>query len=163
MDATTQATWWVFASLILFLALLGYVGVHKMLAKALDSRAERIRNELDEARELREEAQGVLAELQRKRREAEEEAEQIVAAAKREAETIRKDAAEKSAEYVERRTTSAEQKIAQAESDAIGAVRNRAIEIATAAARQVIAETVGPEKQQQIIDESLRTIRTKLN
>ncbi|MCP1198265.1 ATP F0F1 synthase subunit B [Notoacmeibacter sp. MSK16QG-6] len=163
MDATTQATWWVFAALIMFLALLGYLGVHKTLAKVLDGRAERIRNELDEARELREEAQGVLAELQRKRREAEEEAEQIVASAKREAESIRKEAAEKSQEYLERRTASAEQKIAQAETDAISAVRNRAIEIATAAARRVISDSVGPEKQQQIIDESLSTIRTKLH
>ncbi len=163
MDATTQATWWVLASLVIFLGILGYFGVHKTLAKVLDGRAERIRNELDEARELREEAQGVLAELQRKRREAEEEAAQIVAAAKREAESIRKDAAQKSAEYVERRTASAEQKIAQAESDAIAAVRNRAIEIATAAARRVIADTVGPEKQQQIIDDSLKTIGTKLH
>lgn len=163
MDATTQATWWVFASLIIFFVVLAYFGVHKMLAKALDNRADRIRNELDEARELREEAQGVLAELQRKRREAEEEAEQIVAAARREAESIRKDAAAKSEEYVERRTASAEQKIAQAESDAMASVRNRAIEIATSAAREVLAQSVGADKQQQIIDDSLKTIRANLH
>jgi hypothetical protein len=52
---------------------------------ALDKRADQIRNELEEAKKLREEAQQLLAEYQRKRKEAEAEAESILSAAEKEA------------------------------------------------------------------------------
>ena len=51
------ATFWATIGLIVFLGICIYAGVHKTMAKGLDSRAEKIRNELDEARQLREEAQ----------------------------------------------------------------------------------------------------------
>ena len=66
---------WVLISFILFIGLLVYLKVPAKVATMLDERAARIAKELDEARRLREEAQGLLAEYQRKRRDAEKEAE----------------------------------------------------------------------------------------
>ena len=80
-----DATFWAFVGLILFLALVVYFGAPAAMGKSLDARAERIRHDLDEARRLRDEAQQLLAEYQRKRKEAEQEAGDIVAAAEREA------------------------------------------------------------------------------
>jgi F0F1-type ATP synthase membrane subunit b/b' len=80
-----DATFWAFIGLILFLVLVAYLKVPGMMAKALDERADKIRDELAEAKRLREEAQHLLAEYQRKRKEAEAEAASIVAAAEREA------------------------------------------------------------------------------
>ena len=65
-----DATFWALIALILFLALIAYMKVPGMIAKSLDGRADKIRNELDEARRLREEAQQLLAEYQRKRKDA---------------------------------------------------------------------------------------------
>ena len=99
-----DATFWAFVALIIFLGVLAYFKVPGMINGALDGRAERIRNELDEARKLREDAQQLLAEYQRKRQEAEQEAQDIVSAAKHEAELIVKEAKQKTDEYVARRT-----------------------------------------------------------
>ena len=73
-------------SFTIFIGILDYVGVHKLLLKALDDRADRIRKELDEARRLREEAQATFAEFERKQREVSAQAEDIVAHAREEAE-----------------------------------------------------------------------------
>lgn len=61
-----DATFWAFAGLLIFLALMVYIKVPGMITKALDGRAEKVRNELEEARRLREEAQAVLADFRRK-------------------------------------------------------------------------------------------------
>lgn len=158
-----DATFWAFVSLILFLAVLVYVKVPSIVAKALDARANRIRKELEDARALREEAQQLLAEYQRKRHEAEKEAADLVAAAQREAEHIVADAKAKTEEYVARRTKLAEQKIAQAERDAIAEVRARAVDVAVAAAGKILSDTVDGKVGKTLFEQSLAQIKSKLN
>jgi len=158
-----DATFWAFVSLILFLAVLVYVKVPSIVAKALDARADRIRKELEDARALREEAQQLLAEYQRKRHEAEKEAADLVAAAQREAEHIVADAKAKTEEYVARRTKLAEQKIAQAERDAIAEVRARAVDVAVAAAGKILGDTVDGKVGKTLFEQSLAQIKSKLN
>ncbi len=133
-------TFWALVGLILFLALVMYLGAPAMMTKALDKRAAQIRNEIDEARQLKEEAKQQLAEYQRRRREAEAEAQDILAMAQREADAIVNEARVKSEEYVARRTQVAEQKIAQAEAEAVSEVRARAVNIAIDAATQLMVE-----------------------
>src|SRR5690606_1206831 len=128
-----------------------------------DKRAERIRNELDEARKLREDARQLLAEYQRKRQEAEKEAEEIVAAAQREAEALLEDARRKTEEYVARRTALAEQKIAQAEQDAVNEVRRNAVEIAVEASRRILAEKVDAKASGELFKSSVEQVISKLH
>ena len=90
-----DATFWALIALFIFLGVVVYLKVPGMIAKALDERAAKIRDELDEARRLREEAQQLLAEFQKKRKEAEKEAADIVAAAKREADALLEEAHKK--------------------------------------------------------------------
>jgi F-type H+-transporting ATPase subunit b len=80
-----DATFWALVGLLIFIGIIVYVKVPGMIGGALDKRADQIRNELEEAKKLREEAQQLLAEYQRKRKEAESEAESILSAAEREA------------------------------------------------------------------------------
>src|SRR5450759_4826671 len=79
---------WVALAFVAFVIGLGYIGVHRMVAKSLDERSARIKAELDEARMLKDEAGKLLAEDQRKRHEAEGEAQEIIAGAKAEAERL---------------------------------------------------------------------------
>ena len=79
---------WVLISFLAFVGLLVYYRVPTMVGKMLDDRADMIRKELDEARRLREDAQSLLEEYQRKAREADVEAHTIIEQAKREAETL---------------------------------------------------------------------------
>lgn len=163
MDATAWATFWAAVSFFLLIALFIYLKVPGMLARQLDERAERIRQELEEARKLREDAQQLLAEYQRKRKEAEKEAEDIVAAAQREAQLIVDEAKEKTEDYVTRRTALAEQKIGQAEKEAVAAVRSRAVDVAVEAARRVMAEKVDAGTTGELFQKSLEAVRTRMN
>lgn len=158
-----DATFWALVALVIFIAILAYMKVPGMANQALDKRAERIRNELEEARQLREEAQQVLAEYQRKRREAEQEAEEFIAAARREAKTIVAEAKSKTEEYVTRRTALAEQKIAQAERDAVNEVRARAVDVAVAAAGNILAEKVDGKMSSTLFENSLKEVKSNLN
>jgi len=158
-----DATFWATVGLVVFLALVVYLRVPGMIGRNLDQRAERIRNELEEARKLREEAQQLLAEYQRKRKEAEQEAGEIVEAAKREAGHLVEEAKQRSQEYVARRTTLAEQKIAQAERDAVNAVRSNAVDIAVAAASRLLEERADAKVKTQLFKSSLDDIKARMN
>ena len=129
-----EAEFWVALGFFAFLGLLAYVGVHRMIVKALDDRAGRIKAELDEARKLKDDAAQLLADYQRKRGEAENEAQEIIAGARAEAERLAVEAKAKIEEFVARRTKMAEVKIAQAEAQAEADVRSAAAEAAVAAA-----------------------------
>ncbi len=158
-----DATFWTLIALIIFLGILAYLKVPAMLAKSLDGRADRIRNELDEARRLREEAQQLLAEYQRKRKDAETEAAELIAAAEHEAEGLVADARQKTEEYVARRTAMAEQKIALAETEAVNEVRQSAVDIAVAAAQSLIEEKADEKAVGAMFKSSVKELKEKLN
>ena len=158
MDAS-----WALVSLILFLALLAYLKVPGMLTKSLDDRADKIRGELDEARRLREEAQQLLAEYQRKRKDAEKEASEVIAAAEHEAAGLVADARQKTDDYVKRRTAMAEQKIALAEAEAINEVRQSAVDIAVSAAQTIIAEKADEKTTGELFKSSVAELKERLN
>ena len=158
-----DSTLWAFIALILFLGLLIRMGVPGMITAALDKRAKGIEDELDQARRLREEAQALLAEYQRKAREAESEAEEIVTLAKREAEAMEKDAKAKIAEYVARRTKQAEEKIAQAESQAVSEVKHAATDLAVKAAEKILTREMSGKAGGDLLAASIKEVSTKLN
>jgi F-type H+-transporting ATPase subunit b len=158
-----DATFFAFVGLILFLVLIAYLKVPGMMAKGLDARADKISNELAEAKRLREEAQHLLAEYQRKRKDAEAEAASIVAAAEREAAMLTAEAKQKTEEYVARRTALSEQKIRQAETDAINAVRSAAVDLAIAAAESVIVSKSDAGSSKALFDNAISEVKTRLN
>ena len=158
-----DATFWALISFILFFGVLAYYKVPAIMAAALDKRADQIRNELEQAKKLREEAQQLLAEYQRKRKEAEAEAETILRAAEREAAVLREEAKTKTEEYVSRRTAMAELKIRQAESDAINEVRASAVDLAIVAAERLIDKKVDVRAADDLFTAALGDLKTRLN
>jgi F-type H+-transporting ATPase subunit b len=154
---------WVALAFICFVAGLGYIGVHKMLAKSLDERSDRISAELDEARKLKDDAAQLLAEYQRKRQEAEGEAQEIIAGAKAEAERLAVEANAKIEEFVARRTKMAETKIAQAEAQAAADVRSAAAEAAVAAAEKILTLETKGKLASALVAKGIEDVRKKLN
>src|SRR3984893_16823109 len=98
-----DAEFWVAVSFVVFLGGLIYLGVHEMMVKYVDQRRDRIKAELDEALRLKQEAQALLAQYQRKQREAEEEGAAITAGASAEADRMMAEAKAKMEEFVARR------------------------------------------------------------
>jgi F-type H+-transporting ATPase subunit b len=157
------AEFWVALGFVVFLGLLGYLGVHRMIGKSLDDRAERIKAELDEARKLKNEAAQVLAEYQRKRQEAETEAQEIIAGANAEAERLAAEAKSKVEEFVARRTEMAQAKIAQAEAQATADVRAAAAEAAVAAAEKILSAEARGKLAGELVAKGIEDVRKKLN
>ncbi len=154
---------WVGVSFVLFVALLVYLKVPAMVTSTLDERAKGISDELAEAQRLREEAQALLSEYEKKRKEAETEAENIVAQAKAEVDAFAAESRRKLTESVERRSRMAEDKIAQAEISAIKEVRSAATDLAIAAARDLVAAQAKGAKGASLIEDSIKSLKSRLN
>ena len=145
------------------MGLFAYLGVHRTVLKALDHRAERIRNELEEAKRLKQEAAKVLADYKARRASAEREAEEIVTSAKAEAERIAADAKAKMEDFVARRTKAAESKIALAEAQALADVRSAAADAAVQAAATVLSQSVKGSLGEDLVAKGIAEVGRKLN
>jgi F-type H+-transporting ATPase subunit b len=154
---------WVLVAFLAFMALLIYYRVPSAVTKALDDRADAIRKELDEARKLREEAQGLLSDYQRKAREAEKEAESIIEQAKIEAQALAADSRKTLSESLDRRSKLAEEKIARAEAQALSEVRSTAVDTALAAAQEILKSRAGGATGETLVSQSISDLRGKLN
>ena len=148
---------------LIFLGVLFYFKVPGLLGGMLDKRAQDIQSELDEARKLREEAQTVLAAYERKARDVHEQAGKIVEHAKTEAREAAEQAKKDIAASIERRLAAAEDKIASAESAAVREARDRAAEIAVAAAGEVIRSQMSDAERARLVDEAIGTVDAKLH
>src|SRR5271165_2204392 len=158
-----EAEAWVAVAFVLFLGLLVYLGAHRRLIDGIDQRQARIKAELDEARRLREEAQALLAEFERKGREAEGEAAAIIAGAKAEAERLAVEAKAKMEDFVVRRTKMAEAKIVQAEAQALADVRSAASDAAVAAAEKILSATAKGKIAEDLLAQGIKDVREKFN
>ena len=158
-----NAEFWVAVAFVVFLGALVYLGAHEVMVKFIDQRRDRIKAELDEARRLKEEAQALLAQYQRKQREAEQEAAAILAGAAAEAERMMADAKAKMEEFVTRRGKMAESKIAQAEAQALADVRAAAAEAAVGAAERILTQTVKGDVADRLVVKGIDDVKTKLN
>jgi F-type H+-transporting ATPase subunit b len=158
-----EAEFWVAVGFFLFIGVLAYYGIPQKMLAALDGRSARIKSELDDARRLRDEAEALLAEYQRRRQEADAEADAIIANARAEAERVAEEAKTRMEEFVARRSKVAEAKIAQAETQAVADVRAAAAEAAVAAAEKILSESAKGEVAERLLSDGIRDVKAKLN
>jgi F-type H+-transporting ATPase subunit b len=158
-----DAPFWALVALILFFVVLIAMKVPGTLGSGLDKRGATIRNELDQAKKLREDAEALLKEYQRKAKLAETEAAEIVEQAKREAVGLAAEGKRRIEEYVASRTRLAETKIAQAEAQAIQEVRALSADVAVAAAEKLLGERVKGDIAATLVARSIADVKAKLN
>ena len=148
---------------VIFVGVLIYYKVPRFLTRKLDERALRIKEELDEARALRDEAQTLLAGYERRQKEVRAQAEEIVAAARIEAEKAAEAAKEDIRRSVARRMQTATEQIVAAEQTAIRQIRDRAVSVAVAAAADVLRQQVRGEEADRLIDAAIAEAGAKLH
>lgn len=158
-----DSAFWVLIGLFVFIGLMIYLKVPATVTGQLDQRADTITTELEQARKLREEAQALLAEYQRKAREAESDAEEIIDQAKREAEALGAEARKRMEDYVTSRTRIAEDKIAQAEVQALQEVRALSADIAIAAATKLLAAKAKGKAADNLVAAAIDDVKAKLH
>jgi F-type H+-transporting ATPase subunit b len=153
---------WVGVALVVLLAVLVMVGVHKLVWKALGDAGAKVQAQLDEAGKLREEAQALLARIQSEHANAERVAAEMLANAQAEAKRLEAEAKEKLAEQIKRRGELAERKIATAEAQATADVKAAAADLAAQMAEQVLAARIAGAKSDPLVDRAIDQIAGKL-
>ena len=153
----------VMIAFAIFIGIILYLGVPKMLGGLLDKRAAAIKAELDEAKSLREEANALLASYEKKQTEVQAQAERILEAAKAEAAAAAEQAKADIVSSVARRLAAAEDQIASAEASAVKEVRDQAIVVAIGAARDIISKQMTEAESNSLIDASIDDVGSKLH
>ena len=150
-----DATAWVALAMLAVIGLMVWKKVPAAIGRALDKKIAVIREQLEEARRLRAEAEELKAEYEAKAAAAGAEAQAMLERARHEADAIIQQAKADSAALVERRSRMAEEKIAAAERTALGEVRARVVEAATAAAAKIISEQHDAASDRPMVDSTI--------
>lgn len=153
---------WIAVAFVIFVALfLRYLA--PQIGKSLDVRADKIRDQLEQASRLRAEAEALLAQYKSEQESMLKQAEEIVATAKRDAADMRTSAAEELKLALERRAAQAHEKIARAEADAVASIRTRIVEKATESARVMLAEQAAGAADEQAIARAISSIESQIH
>lgn len=155
-------TFWVSVGFVIF-AVLAWKPLSKAILGALDARAVKIKAQIEDAERLRAEAQALLAEYKAKHAQALQEAQAIVATAQDEARRIAAEAAVALDAALKRREQQTLDKIAQAEAAAVRDIRNQAVDIAMAAARQIVAGQVQGPRGAALLEAAIKELPAKLH
>jgi F-type H+-transporting ATPase subunit b len=155
------ADFWVLVAFLILIALFGRM-VFRVIVTALDNRTAAIRERVEEAAKLRDEAQELLAACRKKHLTAADEAEKIIDRARKEVDRLRQRAEQDLERSLHRREQLASERIAQAQAAAIEEVRTAAVEIAVEATRRVLAEKLTARKANALVDEAIKDLPAKL-
>ncbi len=145
-------------SMAVLIAVMIWKKVPGMIAGGLDARIAAIREQLDEAKTLRAEAEALRDEYSRKIAGAEKDAEAMMDNARREADALLEKAEADSKALIERRKRMAQDTIAAAEREAVNDVRSRAAMAASAASRKLIAEKHDADADSKLADEVIAAL-----
>jgi F-type H+-transporting ATPase subunit b len=162
MEFGINAEFWAIVALVIFVGVVIYLRVPRLINNTLDTQIRKIEADLAEAERLRTEAKALLDSYANKRAQAEAEAQGIVTAAREEADRLAKEAATALEALIVRRTRAVEEKIAQAEQQAVAEVRGRSADVAVEAARQILTRQMA-EKGEALIGQAIQDVGAKLN
>ena len=163
MQLLRDPEFWVGIGTLIFLGIVIWKRVPALIMSSLDARAASIAKELEEARRLRAEAEALLAEYQAKRAAADQEASTIVAEARAEAARFGAESRAAITAQIARRGKQAEDKIAQAEAQAVADVRAIAADAAITAAEKLITARLDDTRAAELVKRALGEIPSKLN
>jgi F-type H+-transporting ATPase subunit b len=156
-----HGSFWVFIAIVIF----AVVFARKILTPLnamLDSRAAQVRAALDEAAQLKAEAEAMLADAKKRQEQANKDAADILASAHQEAARIAEELTREAEATAQRRERLALERIAAAEKAAIDDVRSVAIDVATSAATTMLQSGFAADVDPTMIDHAITGIPAAL-
>ncbi|MGV1683193.1 F0F1 ATP synthase subunit B family protein [Sphingopyxis sp. NJF-3] len=154
----SSPSWWVALAMTIFLLVLVWKKAPAGLGAMLDKRIAEIRTQLDEAEQLRLDAESLKAEYEAKLADATREAEEMRARANAEAEALVAKAKADATALIARRKQMAEDRIAAAEAGALAEVRTAAAKAATDAAATLIAAKHDAKADKALVDQAIAAV-----
>ena len=162
MELLLDSHFWVAIAFLVFVGVLVFAGVHRLVWKTLGDAGDKVRAQLAEAEALRHEAQDLLAQVKAQKEASEKLAAEMLANAKEEAQRLQADAQVKLAEQIERRGQMAERRIAQAEAQAAAEVKAAAAELASVMAEKVLVDRLAAGKADPLVDQAIAQLGSRL-
>lgn len=152
------ATAWVSIAMLILVGIILWKKVPAMIGASLDGKIAEIRSHLDEAKNLREEAEKIRSEYESKLACAVSEADDMKQRAEKEAETIIAEAKDEATALIARRKKLAEEKIQAAERAAIADIQAHVADTAIAASRALVQKQHDADKDGSLVNETINEL-----
>ena len=160
-----DATFWVAVSFLIFVGLLFYLKVPQKIGQSLDESIKKIKEEIDNAEKLKDEAKNILSEYDSKVSKSKQEIKNLIQKAEKQAESNIIKTNEEFHNIVENRKKAAEEKIKQMKTQAIKDVKNSSVDIAIRSVEKIIKNSIDKKKLDKIyissIDEAKKILKNK--
>ena len=157
-----DATFWVMISFFVFIGLLIYFKIPKKIKKNLDENISNIKNQIDEADKLKEDAKNILTEHEKKISNSKAEVKQMISRASEEAE---KNVIKTNQEFhnlMESRKKNAEERIKQLKNQALKDIKNASVKVAIESVEKLIKNSLDKSKLDKIYSSSLEETKLAL-
>ena len=160
-----DATFWVAVSFLIFVGVVFYFKVPQKVGRSLEESIKKIKEEIDNAEKLKDEAKNILSEYESKVSKSREEIKNLIQKAEKQAETNIIKTNEEFHNIVENRKKAAEEKIKQMKAQAIKDVKNSSVDIAIRSVEKIIKNSIDKKKLDKIyissIDEAKKILKNK--
>lgn len=149
---------WTVVTFVIVLTIL-WLFAWKPIIKALDERNDRVKDDLEKSRQLREEAERLFKEYEDKLEAAKVEAHEIVEESRRDADAVRTRMLEEAQTESNRMKERAETDIEQAKKKALSEIESSVVDITVQVLSKVLKDEVSAEKHKEVIEKELSLIK----
>ena len=153
---------WTWITFFVVLLILSKVALKPMLS-AIKSREDGIREDLEEARRQREEAEAILQKHQEMLAGAEEEAHRLLKENQQLAEKTRQELLKRAREESDKLLEKAKSEIEREKESALASLKAEVADLAIGAAEKIILQSLDKNKQKTIVEEYMKSMPKSLN
>ena len=159
---TIDATFWVMVSFFLFLGLLIYFQIPHKVKKTLEENISNIKDQIDEADKLKEDAKNILIEHEKKISNSKTEVKSMIAKASEEAEKNIIKTNQDFHNLMESRKRNAEERIKQLKNQALKDIKNTSVKIAIESVEKLLKNSLDKSKLDKIYMSSIEETKLAL-
>ena len=152
---------WVTISFLLFIIAI-FNPVRKILSTSLDTQINEIKNKIEEAENIKNEAQKTLSELKLRESEVEKEIQKLKENSINRISELKELSSKKLSEQIKKRKLLAENKIEQLVRETNLSIKNYISNMAIEASKRILINNLSSEKKSELIGESIRELQAVL-
>ncbi len=157
-----DATFWVMISFFVFLGLLAYFKIPNKIKTTLEQNISNIKNQIDEANKLKEDAKNILTEHEKRISNSKSEVEHMISKASEEAEKSVIKTNQNFHNLMETRKKNAEERIKQLKNQALKDIKNASVKIAIESVEKLIKNSMDKSKLNKIYSSSIEETKLAL-
>ena len=159
---TLDATFWVTVSFFIFMGILIYFKIPQKVKELLEQNILSIKNQIDEAEKLKEDAKNILTEHERKISNSKREVKEMIGKANEEAEKNVINANKTFHNFMENKRKNAEERIRQLKNQAEKDIKNASVKIAIESVEKLIKNSLDKSKLDKIYSASIEETKLAL-